>query len=202
MPPERPNRPQQDPRDRDLPASEFVQPVGDDLFARVYAQLRAVAQERMNTERAGHTLSATALVHEAYARLLGPRQVDWKGEAHFYAAAAQAMRRILIDHARARAAVRRGGPEAKRCALELTELPDPSSVDECAGFLILDETILRLEGVDPQAAAVVRLRYFCGLSIEETARTLNISAPTVKRTWAFARAWLKEAIERENQQDG
>lgn len=169
----------------------------DDLFERVYTQLRALAQKQMNAERSGHTLSATALVHEAYVRLLGPRQVAWQGKAHFYVAAAEAMRRILIDHARARCAARRGGPEVRRAALNLTELPDPASEDQCAGFLILDETISRLEGADPQAAAVVRLRYFGGLSIEQTAGVLGVSAPTVKRLWAFARAWLKETIERE-----
>lgn len=169
----------------------------DDLFERVYTQLRALAQKQMNAERPGHTLSATALVHEAYVRLLGPRQVAWQGQAHFYVAAAEAMRRILIDHARARCAARRGGPEARRAAIRLTELPDPSSQEDCAGFLILDETISRLEGADPQAAAVVRLRYFGGLSIEQTAGVLGVSAPTVKRLWAFARAWLKETIEHE-----
>ena len=173
-------------------------PPVDDLFERVYGQLRALAQKQMNAERPGHTLSATALVHEAYVRLLGPRQVAWQAEAHFFFAAAEAMRRILIDHARARCTARRGGPEARRAALRLTELPDPASETDCAGFLILDETISRLEGADPQAAAVVRLRYFGGLSIEETARVLGVSEPTVKRAWAFARAWLKETLERDS----
>jgi RNA polymerase sigma factor (TIGR02999 family) len=171
----------------------------EDIRARVYAQLRALARRQMNAERPGHTLSATALVHEAYARLLGPRRVDWQSEAHFYTAAAQAMRRILIDHARARCAGRRGGPEASQAALNLTELPDPASQEDCAGFLILDDTISRLESADPQAAEVVRLRYFAGLTIEETARAMNTSEPTVKRAWSFARAWLKETIERDQQ---
>jgi RNA polymerase sigma factor (TIGR02999 family) len=140
-------------------------------------------------------LQATALVHEAYLRLAGPRKVPWQNKAHFYAAAAEAMRRILIDHARRRAADMRGGPEARRAAVNLASLPDPTSESESAGFLILDEAITRLEVVDPDAARVVRLRYFVGLSIEETAMTINVSAPTVKRHWAFARGWLKEAIE-------
>lgn len=167
------------------------------LFERVYAQLRAAAQTQMNAERKGHTLSATALVHEAYLRLNKDDPTTWLGEAHFYAAAAQAMRRILIDHARARAAARRGPAEARQAALRLTELPDPNSEQDCAGFLILDKAISRLESADPQAATVVQLRYFGGLSIEETARAMSISEPSVKRAWVFARAWLKESIERE-----
>lgn len=169
----------------------------DQLWAAVYSQLLAAAQKQMNTERGSHTLSATALVHEAYLQLIGPRDLPWEGRAHFYAAAVQAMRRLLIDHARTRAAQKRGGPEARRVALELSGLPDLSSPDQSAGFLILDEAILRLEGVDAQAAAVVRLRYFAGLTIEQTAETLGVSAPTVKRAWVFARSWLKEAIESE-----
>ena len=173
------------------------QAAADLLLPLVYDQLRGAAQRQMRGEAPGHTLSATVLVHEAYLRLAGPRQVPWAGRAHFYAAAAEAMRRILIDHARAKAAAIRGGPAARRAALELSALPDPASETESAGFLILDDAIVRLEGVDKDAAAVVRLRYFAGLSIEQTAAALGVSAPTVKRTWAFARGWLKEAIESE-----
>jgi RNA polymerase sigma-70 factor (ECF subfamily) len=160
----------------------------EQLLPLVYDQLRAAAQNALRSEREGHTLQATALVHEAYMKLVGPREVPWQNRAHFYAAAAQAMRRILVDHARAKAA-------ASRAALDLSSLPNPESERESAGFLILDETIARLESVDPEAASVVRLRYFAGLSIEETAAALGISTPTVKRAWAFARGWLKEAIE-------
>lgn len=167
----------------------------DRLLPLVYDQLRRAAQERLAGERNDHTLSATAMVHEAYLRLVGPRRVPWASRGHFYAAAAEAMRRILIDHARAKAAAIRGGPEARRAAVNLASLPDPSSETETAGFLILNEAIARLEGVDKDAAAVVRLRYFAGLSIEHTAAALGVSAPTVKRSWAFARGWLKEAIE-------
>ncbi len=169
----------------------------DRLLPLVYEQLRQAAQMQMARECAGHTLSATALVHEAYLKLAGPRDVPWAGRAHYYAAAAEAMRRILVDHARAKAAAIRGGPEARRAAVELATLPDPSSPTESAGFLILDEAIARLESVDQDAASVVRLRYFAGLTIEETAAALGVSAPTVKRSWAFARGWLKEAIEAE-----
>ena len=165
------------------------------LLPLVYDQLRAAAQECLRRERPGHTLQATALVHEAFLKLVGPRDLPWQNRAHFYAAAAEAMRRILVDHARARAAQSRGGPEARRAALDLSTLPDPSSERESAGFLILDEAVSRLESVDPEAASVVRLRYFAGLDVEETAAALGVSIATVKRVWAFARGWLKEAIE-------
>lgn len=169
-----------------------------DLVPLVYEQLRRSAQRHLAGERAGgrgHTLSATALVHEAFLRLAGPREIPWTGRAHYYAAAAEAMRRILVDHARARSAAFRGGPEARRAAINLVSLPDTESESESAGFLILDEAIARLESVDAEAASVIRLRYFAGLSTEQTAAALGISPPTVKRSWAFARGWLKEAIE-------
>jgi RNA polymerase sigma factor (TIGR02999 family) len=165
------------------------------LLPLVYDQLRRAAQVQMGGERRGHTLSATALVHEAYMKLAGPREVPWQGRGHFYAAAAAAMRQILVDHARAKGAAIRGGPEAKRAAVELSSLPDLESSSEAAGFLILDEAIGRLEGADAEAAAVVRLRYFAGLSVEEAAVALGVSAATVKRAWTFARAWLRESIE-------
>lgn len=165
------------------------------LIPLVYEQLRAEAQRALRSERAGHTLQATALVHEAFLKLVGPREIPWQNRAHFYAAAAEAMRRILVDHARAKAAAFRGGLESRRAALELSSLPDPASEKESAGFLILDDAIARLEQVDPEAAVVVRMRYFAGLSVDETASALNISSPTVKRSWAFARGWLKETIE-------
>jgi RNA polymerase sigma factor (TIGR02999 family) len=178
-------------------AAEGDRSAADALLPLVFEQLRKAARGQLAGERPGHTLSATALVHEAYLRLAGPREVPWAGRGHFYAAAAEAMRRILVDHARAKAAHIRGGPDARRAAVNLSSLPDPSSEVESSGFLILHDAIARLEGVDPKAADVVRLRYFAGLSIEQTAAALGVSAPTVKRTWAFARGWLKEAIESE-----
>jgi RNA polymerase sigma factor (TIGR02999 family) len=167
------------------------------LLPLVYEQLRAAAQRSLNAERAGHTLQATALVHEAFLKLIGPREIPWQNRAHFYAAAAEAMRRILVDHARSKATQKRGGDEARRAAVRLSGLPDPSSAEESAGFLILDEAISRLETVDAQSAAVVRLRYFAGLEIDETAAALGVSAPTVKRAWTFARAWLKHSLEQD-----
>ena len=167
-----------------------------ELLPLVYDQLRRTALAYLRRERPDHTLQATALVHEAWLRLVGPREMPWQNRAHFYAAAAQAMRRILVDHARSKAAQSRGGPDARRAAADLQSLPDPASERESAGFLILDEAIDRLEQVDAEAAGVVRLRYFAGLSVDETAAALDISPPTVKRAWAFARAWLKDAIDR------
>lgn len=165
------------------------------LLPIVYEQLRAAAQRIMASERADHTLQATALVHEAYVKLAGPREIPWQNRAHFYAAAAEAMRRIVVDHARARAAEMRGGPDARRAAIDLDGLPDLCSADQSSGFLILNEAIARFERVDPRASAVVRMRYFAGLSVEQTAAALGVSEPTVKRSWAFARGWLREAIE-------
>ncbi len=178
-------------------AADGDQAAADRLLPLVFDQLRSAARRQLAGERPGHTLSATALVHEAYLKLAGPREVPWAGRSHFYAAAAEAMQRILVDHARAKAAHIRGGPEARRAALNLASLPDPNSETESSGFLILHDAITRLGSVDGEAAAVVRLRYFAGLTIDQTAAAMGISAPTVKRTWAFARGWLREAIESE-----
>lgn len=165
-----------------------------DLLPLIYDQLRAAARSQLASERHNHTLSATALVHEAYLKLCGPRDLPWQNRAHFYTASAQAMRQVLLDHARAKSAEKRGG-SARQAALDLTCLPDLSSPDQSAGFLLLDQAITRLETEDPAAAAIVRLRFFTGLSIPETALALGVSEPTVKRHWAFARGWLKQAIE-------
>lgn len=166
----------------------------DLLLPAVYGELRAAAGRALRGERAGHTLQATALVHEAWLKLMGPREVPWRNRGHFLAAAAEAMRRILVDHARGKAALRRGGKAAKRAAVDLATLPDPASDDQLAGFLLLDEALERLAEVDPRAAEVVRLRYFVGLTIPETAQALAASEPTVQRDWAFARSWLRDAI--------
>lgn len=165
--------------------------VADELLVLVYDHLRRIAQQRMNEERADHTLSATALVHEAYVRLVGGAQTDWQGRAHFFAAAAEAMRRILIEHARARAARKRGGDAdgrpAQRIPLSLVDLAQSDDPDQ---ILMLDEALVRLEKEDPDAARVVHLRFYAGLSGDETARLLGVSPSTVDREWAWARAWL------------
>lgn len=164
-----------------------------DLLPLVYEQLRAAAQQQMGRERAGHTLSATALVHEAYARLVGERTVPWANRGHFYAAAAQAMRRVLIDHARARQAQRRGGG-AMREPLDLQAIGDAAAAAESGDLIELDEAIARLEVQHSDIARMVRLRFYAGLSVEQTAMVLEVSERTVKRDWAFARAWLVDAL--------
>ncbi len=160
------------------------------LLRLVYDQLRKIAQQRMGQERADHTLQATALVHEAWLRLTGDADLPWQGRAHFFAAAAEAMRRILIDHARRRGAEKRGG--GLRAVAGVVDLASDEKIGQA---LALDDLILRMEKEDPQAAAVVRLRFYAGLSVDETARTLGISGRTAARDWAFARAWLAEQLE-------
>ena len=157
-----------------------------DLLPLVYAQLRAVAQQRMVNERPGHTLQATALVHEAYLKLVGPRDVPWQNQAHFYAAAAEAMRRILLDHAKARGRQKRGG-NRRVVPLDVAVLAEQADSEQ---IVALDEAVCRLEEQEPEAANVVRLRFYAGLSVDQTAEALNLSPRTVDRRWQFARAWL------------
>ncbi|QDT13818.1 sigma-70 family RNA polymerase sigma factor [Planctomycetes bacterium K23_9] len=164
---------------------------GDDaaaskLLPLVYEQLRAVAQQRMASENPGHTLQATALVHEAFLRLAGPRELPWQNQAHFYGAAAEAMRRILVDHARSKNRVKRGG-NAEKVILNVVDLATAENPQE---ILALDEAFRRLEQQEPETAQVVSLRFFAGLSVDETAKALDLSPRTVDRRWKFARAWL------------
>ncbi len=161
------------------------------LATAVYAQLRAIAQRQMQGERRGHTLSATALVNEAYLKM-SPRELAGAGRKEFFYAAAGAMRRILIDHARARGADKRGGSWKRLEAVE--GVVDLASGENPEDFLALDEAVLRLEKEDPDAAAVVRLRFFAGLSGERAAEVLGISARQVDREWAFARAFLMKEL--------
>jgi RNA polymerase sigma factor (TIGR02999 family) len=156
--------------------------------------LRKIAQQRMSEERSGHTLQATALVHEAYLRLVGDSEVHWQGRGHFFAAAAEAMRRILIEHARGRARVKRGGEHGappKRVPLNVLDLAAEGDPEE---ILMLDDAIRRLEMEDPQAGCVVRLRFFAGLSMDETAAALGVSPSSVDRDWAYARARLQRML--------
>ena len=163
----------------------------DRLLPLVYEQLRKGAQLGLAGERAGHTLSATALVHEAYLKLVGPREVAWASRGHFYAAAAEAMRRILIDYARARGRLKRGPTpvplEGASVLLSVADLVSGAYSDQ---IVMLDEAVRRLEVEDPDVAQVVRLRFYAGLSGEETASALGKSPATVDRDWAWARAWL------------
>jgi RNA polymerase sigma factor (TIGR02999 family) len=168
---------------------------GDDLLALVYAQLRAIAQHRLTHERPGHTLQATALVHEAYLRVIGPHDIPWNDRAQFFRGAAAAMRRLLVEHARARGRVKRGG-DRRRVVLNVLDLADEQDHEQ---VLALDGAIERLERVDGQAAEVVRLRFFAGLSVEQTSQVLGASERTVKRDWAFARAWLQRTLAEQEQ---
>ena len=157
------------------------------LMPVVYDELRQLAAHYLSKERSDHTLQPTALVHEAYLRLAGIRDMELHNRAHFYGAAAQVMRRVLVDHARQRRALKRGGPSSPRVSFdEAIDTPIEAGVD----FLALDEALAALEQIAPARARVVELRYFGGLSVEETAEYLHVAPATVKRHWAFARAWL------------
>ena len=162
------------------------------LLTLVYNQLRKAAQLQMAGERAGHTLSATALVHEAYLKLAGPRAVPWAGRGHFYAAAAEAMRQILLDHAKGRARDKRGGGIPNGQSGPKSDFEDLSALagQDSEEIVRFDEAFRRLEAESPDGAAVARLRFFAGLSVEQTAAALGLSTSTVDRRWAFARAWL------------
>jgi RNA polymerase sigma factor (TIGR02999 family) len=163
----------------------------EELLPLVYQELRKLARSRMTQERSDHTLQATALVHEAYLRLIGTPDEGWDGRGHFFAAAAEGMRRILIEHARAKAGPVRGGGR-RRLPLDVVDLAthaDPTQI------LALDEAISRLEQKDPDAARVVRLRFYAGLSVEEVASAAGVSVRTVKRDWSFARAFLIRALD-------
>ena len=160
------------------------------LLPLVYEQLRALAQRYLSQERPGHTLQATALVHEAYVRLVGEAETGWEDRAHFFAVAARAMRRILVDHARTRGAAKRGGL-GRRQPLEAAEM----RADQPDEYVVaLDEALTELGGFDPQLARLVELRFFGGLSVEETAAVLGVSTSTVKRDWTIAKGWLHRAI--------
>lgn len=157
----------------------------DRLLPLIYEQLRKAAELDLAGERSGHTLSATALVHEAYLKLVGPRQIPWAGRGHFYAAAAQSMRRILIDHARSHK--RQRGNKSR-----LTEIADVASLvaADSDQIVAVDDAVRRLESVDAEAAAVVQLRFYAGLSVDDAAEVLGLSPRTAARLWSYARAVL------------
>jgi RNA polymerase sigma factor (TIGR02999 family) len=164
------------------------------LFPLVYEELRRLAAARMAREAAGHTLQPTALVHEAWLQLVGEGDRTWKNRAHFFGAAADAMRRILIDNARRKAALKHGGGQ-ERVPIENLEIT-PATLDE--HILMIDEALQRLEGEDPQKARIVSLKFFGGLNNEETAESLGISLSTVKRQWILARIKLFRLIQEQN----
>lgn len=163
----------------------------DELFPLVYEELRALADRFLSGESAGNTLQPTALVHEAYLRLVGPTDMGWENRAHFFGAAARAIRRILTDRARARGRIKRGG-NARPLALEN---PDQVAAPERGeDLLALDEALEELNRLDPQKAKVVELRFFGGLTGVETAQALGVSPSTVARDWQFARVWLHRRV--------
>jgi RNA polymerase sigma factor (TIGR02999 family) len=164
----------------------------EELLPLVYEELRRLATHKMALEAPGHTLQPTALVHEAWLRLVGAPAQDWHSRGHFFMAAAQAMRRILIERARQKSRLKRGGDQ-QRVPLEELELAGNADSET---LLLVEDALQRLAKDDPVKARLVELRFFTGLSIEEAAQVLDISAPTAKRYWAYARAWLFQEIER------
>ena len=165
----------------------------DELLPYIYDELRRRAARYLRHERVNHTLQTTALVHEAYIRLVDQESVEWKDRGHFFAIAAQAMRRILVDHAKHRNRVKRGGPGAD---LQLEDEFEVPTVESNIDIQALDEALSRLAKIDPQQERLVELRYFAGLSLEETADAMNISRATAAREWQMAKAWLHRELTR------
>ncbi|HMP38409.1 MAG TPA: sigma-70 family RNA polymerase sigma factor [Phycisphaerales bacterium] len=164
----------------------------DRLLEVVYEELRRLAQVHLRGERADHTLAATALVHEAYVRLVDQREVAWQDRAHFFAAASRIIRRILVDHARARHALKRGGRRAGDAGrIELDALESP---EDGIDVIELEDALTRLAEIDERQARIVELRYFGGLTIDQIAEVLDLGARTVDRDWRCARTWLYEAL--------
>jgi RNA polymerase sigma factor (TIGR02999 family) len=160
------------------------------LLPLVYEELRRLAAVKMASEAPGQTLQPTALVHEAWLRISGPKERHWNGRRHFFATAAEAMRRILVDRARRRTASKRGGG-AERVNLDGLDLTSPSPDDQ---LLAVNESLAKFAAIDARKAELVKLRYFAGLSFEETAEVLGIAVPTAKQWWAYSRAWLRVEI--------
>lgn len=176
---------------------------GDDgafeaLLPIVYEELRRIASSLMRSERAGHTLQTTAVVHEAYLRMADLERIDWRDRAYFFGAAARIMRRVLIDHARQHGAKKRGGGVAKQ------PLDGPIVVDlgDVEGLLALDRALTELEGLDQRQCRIVEMRHFAGMTVKETAEVLDVSPATVKRDWRFARTWLHRRLAGAGEQPG
>jgi RNA polymerase sigma factor (TIGR02999 family) len=179
----------------------------DRLAPLVYGELRRMAARHLRSERSGHTLQTTGLVHEAFLRLIGERGVRWQGRSHFFALASRLMRRILVDVARARLAAKRGAGQAHVSLDELADAAEDEGADcfveqalgpgaqtSHAELIAIDATLTRLEALDARQAKIVELRFFGGLTVEETAQTLDISNATVKRDWVMAKAWLAREL--------
>lgn len=165
----------------------------DELLPLVYSELHLQAARYLRRERQDHTLQATALINEAYLKLIDQRQVKWESRTHFFAIAAQAMRRILVDHAKTKHREKRGGNDVK---ISLENIEVISSDENFVDLIALDEALTRLGVKDKQQARIVELRYFSGLSLEETAEVLGISRTTAARDWAMAKAWLHRELTR------
>ena len=165
----------------------------EQLMPLVYEELRKLAHQHMRREHPGHTLQTTALVNEAYFRLVGQKQVRWQNRAHFFAISAQLMRRILVDHARGRQYAKRGGG-AQKVSLDGVAVV---AQEQAADLLALDEALRSLAAVDERKCRIVELRYFGGLGVEETAEALKLSPRTVMREWSMAKAWLYRALSHE-----
>jgi RNA polymerase sigma factor (TIGR02999 family) len=168
--------------------------VADELIPHVYAELKQIAAAHLRRERPGHTLQVTALVHEAYLRLVDQEQMTWRGRAHFLGVAAKVMRRILVDYARTRGRAKRGGDFIRATFDESLDVGPDHTVERTLELLEIDQALEQLAERDGRQAKVVEMRFFGGLSVEETAEVLGISAPTVVREWAMAKAWLHGVI--------
>lgn len=164
----------------------------EELMPLVYDELRRLAAWHLANEQPGQTLQATALVHEAYLRLVGKEDPQWNGRRHFFGAAAEAMRRILVENARRKRRLKRGG-QMERVDLEAVDIPSPMPDED---LLAMDEALDRLAATDARAAELVKLCFFVGLTQEQAAKELGVSISTVERTWAFARAWLFREIQK------
>ena len=162
----------------------------EQLLPLVYEELLVIARQRLRNERAHHTLNATALVHEAYMRLVGDTAGGWENRAHFFGAAARAMRQVLIDYARKRGRAKRGGDQP-RIPLNVVDLAVEAPVED---VLAVDRAVEKLAAKDPRMAEVVQLRFYAGLSVEETAAALGMSERTVRREWSLARAWMMREL--------
>ena len=169
--------------------------VSEDFIRAVYSELRLRARHQLRRERHNHTLQTSALINEAYVRMVAQRSIKWQSREQFFALAARLMRRILVDHAKTRHRIKRGG-KAENVAIEDLSPGQTPSTEDQIDIIALDAALDKLAALDPQQVQIVELRYFSGLDVKQTADVLNISPTTVKREWAVARAWLKNELER------
>jgi len=188
-------------QDQDMPITQILRAIQEDqkgstdtLLPMVYKELRKLAHARMSKTPQGQTLQPTALVHEAYLRLVGNQDSNWEGRNHFFAAAVRAMRNILVDQARRKASVKHGGKLNRHEYLGNTPVIQPPMED----MLELDEAIKRLEAVDPRKGKIINLRYFAGFTTEETAAAMDLSVATIKREWQFIKRWLYDELSESN----